>query len=117
MRRACRENLVPDPGCKYDQLVEINLSELEPHINGPFTPDLATPLSKVCGAHPRPCLCVPCPSASTLCGGMPDPRHGVWQVALSYRCKGQGRAKNPCPIKWNKSRRWQEVGCVCWVGP
>ena len=30
----------------FDQLIEINLSELEPHINGPFTPDLATPISK-----------------------------------------------------------------------
>lgn len=30
----------------FDQLIEINLSELEPHINGPFTPDLATPLSE-----------------------------------------------------------------------
>ena len=30
----------------FDQVIEINLSELEPHINGPFTPDLATPLSK-----------------------------------------------------------------------
>ena len=30
------------------QLVEINLTELEPQINGPFTPDLAHPLSKVC---------------------------------------------------------------------
>ena len=28
------------------ELIEINLSELEPHINGPFTPDLATPISK-----------------------------------------------------------------------
>lgn len=27
-------------------MVEINLTELEPHINGPFTPDLATPISK-----------------------------------------------------------------------
>jgi aconitate hydratase len=27
----------------FDQVIEINLSELEPHINGPFTPDLATP--------------------------------------------------------------------------
>lgn len=27
-------------------MIEINLNELEPHINGPFTPDLATPLSK-----------------------------------------------------------------------
>ncbi|KAJ5564489.1 hypothetical protein N7513_000731 [Penicillium frequentans] len=35
-----------DEGAEYDQLVEINLDELEPHVNGPFTPDLATPLSK-----------------------------------------------------------------------
>lgn len=36
-----------DSGAEYDQLIEINLSELEPHINGPFTPDLATPISKL----------------------------------------------------------------------
>jgi aconitate hydratase len=30
----------------FDQLIEIDLSELEPHINGPFTPDLATPVSQ-----------------------------------------------------------------------
>ncbi|NCC73601.1 MAG: aconitate hydratase [Sphingobacteriia bacterium] len=30
----------------FDQLIEINLSTLEPHINGPFTPDLATPVSE-----------------------------------------------------------------------
>ncbi|KAL1919000.1 uncharacterized protein VTP21DRAFT_2381 [Calcarisporiella thermophila] len=39
-------NLSADKGAEYDQLIEINLSELEPHVNGPFTPDLATPLSK-----------------------------------------------------------------------
>lgn len=39
-------NLRADEGAKYDQVIEINLSELEPHINGPFTPDLATPVSK-----------------------------------------------------------------------
>jgi len=38
--------LTADEGCKYDQVIEINLSELEPHVNGPFTPDLATPLSQ-----------------------------------------------------------------------
>ncbi|GJE85971.1 aconitate hydratase [Phanerochaete sordida] len=38
--------LQPDEGAQYDELIEINLSELEPSINGPFTPDLATPLSK-----------------------------------------------------------------------
>ena len=31
----------------YDQVVEINLSELEPHLNGPFTPDRATPISEM----------------------------------------------------------------------
>ena len=36
-----------DPGRYYDQYIEINLSELEPYINGPFTPDLATPISKM----------------------------------------------------------------------
>jgi aconitate hydratase len=36
-----------DPEKYFDQVIEINLSELEPHINGPFTPDLATPISKM----------------------------------------------------------------------
>jgi aconitate hydratase len=36
-----------DPEKYFDQLIEINLSELEPHLNGPFTPDLATPISKM----------------------------------------------------------------------
>ncbi|KAK7745997.1 Aconitate hydratase mitochondrial [Cytospora paraplurivora] len=40
------KDLREDEGAEYDQLIEINLSELEPHINGPFTPDLATPISK-----------------------------------------------------------------------
>jgi aconitate hydratase len=35
-----------DPARYYDQVIEINLSELEPHVNGPFTPDLAWPISK-----------------------------------------------------------------------
>ncbi|KAK0462177.1 aconitate hydratase 2 [Armillaria novae-zelandiae] len=39
-------NLKADEGAEYDQVIDINLSELEPHINGPFTPDLATPLSQ-----------------------------------------------------------------------
>jgi len=34
----------------FDELIEINLSELEPHINGPFTPDLATPVSEFANA-------------------------------------------------------------------
>jgi len=36
-----------DPSKYFDQVIELNLSELEPHINGPFTPDLATPISKM----------------------------------------------------------------------
>ena len=44
--RTYAQELKEDQGAEYDQLIEINLSELEPHINGPFTPDLATPISK-----------------------------------------------------------------------
>ncbi|MCW4469096.1 aconitate hydratase [Flavobacterium sp. MFBS3-15] len=36
-----------NPHDYFDQVIEINLSELEPHLNGPFTPDLATPISKM----------------------------------------------------------------------
>ena len=36
-----------DPSSYFDEVIEINLSELEPHLNGPFTPDLATPISKM----------------------------------------------------------------------
>jgi aconitate hydratase len=48
-----REHLVSDkevygaPAKYYDKYIEINLSELEPYINGPFTPDLATPISQM----------------------------------------------------------------------
>jgi aconitate hydratase len=35
-----------DPKKYYDQVIELNLNELEPHVNGPFTPDLAWPISK-----------------------------------------------------------------------
>jgi aconitate hydratase len=35
-----------DPSKYYDQVIEINLDELEPYVNGPFTPDLAWPISK-----------------------------------------------------------------------
>lgn len=47
-----KKDLTGDPECyanpeKYfDQVIEINLSKLEPHVNGPFTPDLAWPISK-----------------------------------------------------------------------
>ena len=36
-----------DPNIYFDEVIEINLSELEPHLNGPLTPDLATPISKM----------------------------------------------------------------------
>ncbi len=39
-----------NPNAYFDQVIEINLSELEPHINGPFTPDLAWPISKFAAA-------------------------------------------------------------------
>jgi aconitate hydratase len=50
---AIKEHLTGDaevyanPEQYFDQLIEINLSELEPYLNGPFTPDLATPISKM----------------------------------------------------------------------
>ena len=39
-----------NPASYFDQVIEINLSDLEPHINGPFTPDLAWPISKFAAA-------------------------------------------------------------------
>ena len=48
-----QENLKADrevhvsPEQYFDQVIEINLSELEPHLNGPFTPDRATPISQM----------------------------------------------------------------------
>ncbi|MEE3302816.1 MAG: aconitate hydratase, partial [Candidatus Neomarinimicrobiota bacterium] len=47
------DNLMPDdevlenPKDYYDQVIEINLSDLEPHLNGPFTPDRSTPISEM----------------------------------------------------------------------
>ncbi len=39
-----------DPESYFDQVIEINLSDLEPHLNGPFTPDRATPISEMAKA-------------------------------------------------------------------
>lgn len=36
-----------NPEQYFDQVIELNLDELEPYLNGPFTPDLATPVSKM----------------------------------------------------------------------
>lgn len=40
------DEVYANPANYFDQVIEINLSELEPHINGPFTPDLAWPISQ-----------------------------------------------------------------------
>ncbi|KAJ5613731.1 hypothetical protein N7528_007385 [Penicillium herquei] len=39
------QELQADEGAEYDSVIELDLSTLEPRINGPFTPDLSTPLS------------------------------------------------------------------------
>jgi aconitate hydratase len=41
------DEVYANPDTYFDQVIEINLTELEPHLNGPFTPDLATPISKM----------------------------------------------------------------------
>mgnify|MGYP003684165181 FL=1 len=41
------DEVYTNPENYFDQVIEINLSELEPHVNGPFTPDLATPISEM----------------------------------------------------------------------
>ncbi|XP_017477399.1 PREDICTED: probable aconitate hydratase, mitochondrial [Rhagoletis zephyria] len=47
-----KQLFTPDGNCEYDELIEINLDTLEPHVNGPFTPDLAHPISKL-GANAK----------------------------------------------------------------
>ena len=53
MADGIREHLTADaevyanPEMYFDQVIEIDLNILEPHLNGPFTPDLATPISKM----------------------------------------------------------------------
>jgi len=41
------DEVYANPENYFDQVIKINLSELEPHVNGPFTPDLATPVSEM----------------------------------------------------------------------
>jgi len=45
--RQYKDLLTPDEGCRYDQLIEINLSDLPPMINGPFTPDLMNTMETI----------------------------------------------------------------------
>jgi len=44
------EEVYQNPELYFDQVIEINLDELEPHVNGPFTPDLAWPISQFAAA-------------------------------------------------------------------
>ncbi|MFC5625023.1 aconitate hydratase [Algoriphagus winogradskyi] len=44
------DEVYANPATYFDEVIEINLSELEPHVNGPFTPDLAWPISKFAAA-------------------------------------------------------------------
>ena len=44
------DEVMGDPLKYYDQVLELDLSKLEPYVNGPFTPDLATPISKMAEA-------------------------------------------------------------------
>jgi aconitate hydratase len=44
------DEVYANPEQYFDQVIEINLTELEPHVNGPFTPDLAWPISKFAAA-------------------------------------------------------------------
>ena len=44
------DEVYANPELYFDQVIEIDLSTLEPHINGPFTPDLAWPISKFAAA-------------------------------------------------------------------
>lgn len=44
------DDVMSDPIKYYDQVLELDLSTLEPYVNGPFTPDLATPVSKMAEA-------------------------------------------------------------------
>ena len=64
--------VLAEPEKYYDRVIEIDLSSLEPHVNGPFTPDAATPLSEMpskCDANNWPskvevCLIGSCTNSS-----------------------------------------------------
>ncbi len=44
---AADDEVLENPEKYFDQVIELNLTELEPHLNGPFTPDKAWPISKM----------------------------------------------------------------------
>src|SRR3989442_9498587 len=100
-----RDHLVPDrevvadPTRFYDELVEIDLDELEPHIVGPHSPDLGRPISKLAGevkangwpARITNTLIGSCTNSSyqDMRPPPPIPTHGV---------KAGPTAKSPFPI-------------------
>lgn len=47
------DEVAASPADYYDQILEINLSEIEPHLCGPFTPDAATPISEMAEKGPK----------------------------------------------------------------
>ena len=47
------DEVAANPSAYYDQILEINLSEIEPHLCGPFTPDAATPISEMAEKGPK----------------------------------------------------------------
>lgn len=47
------DEVIANPSEYFDQVLEINLSEIEPHLNGPFTPDAATPISEMRTKGPK----------------------------------------------------------------
>ncbi len=44
------DEVIAEPAKYYDQVLELDLTTLEPYVNGPFTPDLATPISQMAAA-------------------------------------------------------------------
>ena len=78
--RTFQPNYLNSSLAEYDQVIEIDLNELEPQINGPFTPDLAHGLSEVEPLHLFPWLSLTClalshPACASACmHAVPRPR-------------------------------------------
>ena len=78
LARKNKDFLTPDSGCQYDQVIEINLSELEPHVNGPFTSVFSLL------ATPRGCFTFFFFSTSVLVSGCLCDVHGPPHVFVLY---------------------------------
>ena len=93
---AYAENLKADDGAEYDKIVEINLSELEPYLNGPATPDLATPLSNFAKTAVDPKNNWPLKLSAALVGSCTNSSYedlsrcaNIVKVALAHGVKSQ----------------------------